>query len=67
MDIVSRDDQVIFFEQFDFRAPTPVRSARGIGITAEDGESVVSGATRAEHDGGVVMEGVPPNWLQIDR
>src|SRR5512139_2432018 len=52
-----------FVYQLDLRAPAPVRSAVGIGETAQDKKAVVCDIARAKHDGGVVVERIQPAGL----
>ena len=56
---------MIFINQFKLCAPTPVGTAGGVGVTAEDLESVFDGVARAGHDACVVVKGVYPTGFVL--
>src|SRR5512132_3591622 len=64
MNVVRCNNQMLIIDQLDLRAPAPVRSAGGIGVTAEDRESVFDRLSNAEHDGCIVVERIYPRSFE---
>ena len=55
-DVVGANDEMITVHQLHFCAPAPVGSTVGVGVTAEDKETVLGGVARAEHDRRVIVK-----------